>query len=94
MRAATRGAGVQDADTDHTGVTKFRTLTRGTHVAMHAAMRRRVIIDSNHRPATIPDECEPNPITQEIEIDCIHCRALRARDEHREVVVPSNRERR
>jgi hypothetical protein len=41
-------------------------------------MRRHVALDRNRQPFTIPDD-EPVAATGEIEIDCIHCRALRAR---------------
>ena len=54
-------------------------------------MRRRVIIDSGRQAFTIPVQIDPSPITEEIEIDCIHCRALRARDAATPATPASNR---
>jgi hypothetical protein len=40
-------------------------------------MRRRVVIDGNRQAFTIPELDRPR-VAEEIKIDCIHCRALRA----------------
>src|SRR5262245_49089275 len=76
---APRLAGVQAPARDRTRDARFRALARGTFVAMGPRMRRRVQINSNGQPITIADEPRERPGTHEVELDCIHCRALRAR---------------